>query len=349
MAADGGGARRRRGGVSAIMVGATCALLWGCGELDDARAVEATRSALAQDGMSDGGMMPPSDADGGEPELRCPMHVTADPRDATDRSGARVVWFSWTARDMVMPQSIIDWMDENELETAHDAWHETRRWDEFCGQSFASGDGCDFADEMRAENLWRAPMQQGGPGAGRAFLAMHRHMIMMLRTAFPKHAALFQGFSHIPRTRRDAQNPVPWKTPQWSDDNLTGFDVLEHIEDHLDMFPNEDELGIYMEAAVRWTPDEPVVSLDEPGAGTHAAMHNQWSVSQSTADLGSTTTSLRNATFWRIHGFIDDVWERYRAAKGLHDDDADYMRELDDECYGMYLLSPSHRAEHAGM
>ena len=72
-------------------------------------------------------------------------------------------------------------------------------------------------------------------------------------------------------------------------------------------------------------------------------------MSQSTADLGSTATSLRNATFWKLHGFIDDVWERYRTAKGMHDDDDDYMRVIDDECYGMYLLSPSHRAEHASM
>jgi hypothetical protein len=276
--------------------------------------------------------------------MRCPMDEAVDPRDdlAADTPTTIRVGFSL---DVELPQQMLDWMTERELETAHNAWHQTRLWDQQCQKSFAPADGCNYAQDLLSEDLWRAGMQQGSPGSGLAFLAMHRHMIMQLMAAFPKHAALLSGFAHVPRSRTDTENPTPWRTITWTQDNLTGFDILEHIEDHLDQFPSEDDLGRYIESNIVWTAQSPAQASGKPGAGVHAAMHNEWSVSGSPAELGRFDTAVNNYVFWKLHGFIDAVWDRYRSAKGLSDSDPTYLKALDDECYDMYLLRPSHRAE----
>jgi hypothetical protein len=303
-------------------------------------------AAMPMEPEDDAGMDMGMDAASGDPaDEHCAMDMPADPRDAMLTSSAPVAWTNGRARDVLLPQSVIDWLDERELSAAHDAWHATRRWDDLCDASTAPAEGCDFAQSLIAENLWRAEYQQGGPGAGLAFLHMHRHMIHMFRSAFPTHADLFDGWTHVPRSIDDPENPTPWKTVTWSSDNLIGFDILENIEEHLDEFANEDELGVFIESTFRWTPEAPVVSLGMPGSGVHGAMHNQWAVGSSPANLGRTDTALANYIFWKLHGFIDDVWSRYRLAKHLHDEDIEYKTVARYECRLMYYLAPSHRPE----
>jgi len=301
-------------------------------------------SAMPTDPDDDAGM--DMDAATSDPaDEHCEMDMPADPRDSMLESSAPVEWTSGRSRDVLLPQLVIDWINELELPAAHDAWHATRRWDDLCGASLAPAEGCDFAESLVAENLWRAEYQQGAPGAGLAFLHMHRHMIHMFRTAFPAHADLFDGWTHVPRSIDDPENPTPWKTIDWNADNLIGFDILENIEDHLDQFTNEDDLGVFIESTFRWTPEDPVVGLGLQGSGVHGAMHNQWAVNRSPANLGRTDTALPNYIFWKLHGFIDDVWSRYRLAKHLHDEDVQYKTIARWECRLMYSLTPSHRPE----
>jgi len=301
-------------------------------------------SAMPTDPDDDAGM--DMDAATSDPaDEHCEMNMPADPRDSMLESSAPVEWTSGRSRDVLLPQLVIDWINELELPAAHDAWHATRHWDDLCGASLAPAEGCDFAESLVAENLWRAEYQQGAPGAGLAFLHMHRHMIHMFRTAFPAHADLFDGWTHVPRSIDDPENPTPWKTIDWNADNLIGFDILEHIEDHLDQFTNEDDLGVFIESTFRWTPEDPVVGLGLQGSGVHGAMHNQWAVNRSPANLGRTDTALPNYIFWKLHGFIDDVWSRYRLAKHLHDEDVQYKTIARWECRLMYSLTPSHRPE----
>ena len=137
----------------------------------------------------------------------------------------------------------------------------------------------------------------GAPGAGLAFLAMHRHMLHMFRAAFPSHAELFRGFAHIPRAIDDPENPMPWRAPTWTDSNLAGFDILENIEQHLDLFPSDDDLGLFIETNVRWTLEDPSIREDILGAAVHGALHREWTVFGSPGNLGRTDTSLRNDTF----------------------------------------------------
>ena len=341
-----------------------CASLWlaGCAGQDAEPSVLAQRALsqlMAADDHDAGGDEPiphehgheplPGQPDAGQPDagqppaaMRCSHEATPDPRDATLDPTPRVVWVGFS-RDVLLPQPVIDWLVEHELEPEHDAWHGTRRWDSACGVSFASPEDCGFAQQLAAMGLERAEAQQGAPGSGLAFLAMHRHMLMQARATFPMHPELFEGFEHVPRTRADAENPTPWKRLSWTNDNLYGFEVLEHIEANLDQFPDDDALGLYIESNLRWSSSVPVAASNDAGAGVHNALHNQWAVSRSPGNLGRTDTALRNAIFWKLHAFLDDVWSRYRAAKGLSDLDETYVRALDDECYRMEQLSPSRR------
>jgi hypothetical protein len=172
---------------------------------------------------------------------------------------------------------------------------------------------------------------------------MHRHMIMMLNVAFPKHPSLFAGFTKVPRTQNDAANPHPWHAISWSSSNITGFDTLENIEQNLDKFPTEDDLGQYIENTYRWTAQSPMSPVNQAGSGLHGALHSQWSVNGSPANLIQQAVDVRNYTFWKLHGWIDNVWERYRKAKGLKDDDPAYQKLMLEQCMEMFTLQPRNR------
>jgi hypothetical protein len=275
-------------------------------------------------------------------EMHCLLHTDVDPRDdkLTNDPLTQTVGFS---KDLLVPQLVLDWMDEHEFAQAHDGWHLVRKWDQSCRTSNATADTCAAAQTLVKQGLARAPIQQGAPGDGYAFMVMHRHMIRMLKMTFPKHEALFSGFEHVPRTTADAQNPTSWKTISWTADNIKGFDTLENIEQHLDQFPTEDDLGQYIENTYKWTAQSPTVAVNAPGSGLHGALHAQWSVNGSPANLIQQAVDVRNYTFWKLHGWIDNVWERYRKAKGLREDDPQYQKALMDQCMEMYTLQPSHR------
>jgi hypothetical protein len=285
--------------------------------------------------------------DAGAAALHCrgPAHV--DPRDDQLASvpQEKAVGLS---KDLLLPQGVLDWMEEHEMPPAHDAWHLIRRWDQNCRKSNAPAEGCAAAQRLEAQGLWRAQAQQGGPGDGYQFMVMHRHMIEQLKATFPKHADLFKGFTHVPRTQQDDQNFMTWKRISWTSSNLTGFDILENIEKNLAMFPTEDALGRFFQTTFRWTEQRPMETLNEPGSGLHGALHAQWAVNGSPANLIDQKVDVRNFLFWKLHGWIDDVWERYRRAKGLTADDPSYVAALEAQCEEMYYLMPSHRKTGPG-
>lgn len=275
-------------------------------------------------------------------ESTCPLHLGADPRDA-ELSDEPLVKQVGTTRDLLVPQPVLDWMAENQFEAAHDAWHLVRKWDQGCRKSNASADGCVSAQRLVAQGLWRADIQQGAPGDGYAFMVMHRHMLQMLRASFPKHAALFDGFTHVPRSKADDQNFATWHNIAWTSDNLKGLEILEHIEQHLEQFPTDDDLGQYIENTYRWTASEPQQPVDAPGSGLHGALHAQWAVTGSPGNLIEQSIDVRNYMFWKLHGWIDGIWQRYRKAKGLPPEDPQLSAALEAECQEMFTLEPRNR------
>jgi hypothetical protein len=194
-----------------------------------------------------------------------------------------------------------------------------------------------------SQGLARAPIQQGAPGDGVAFMMMHRHMIHMLKETFPKHARLFEGFGHVPRTTQDPENVTTWREISWSSSNITGFDILENIEKNVSMFATEDDLGQFIENTYRWTAESPMSPTNEVGSGLHAALHSQWAVNGSPANLIQQAVDVKNFMFWKLHGWIDDVWDRYRKAKNLSDEDPQYQKLLLDQCLEMHDLQPRNR------
>jgi len=270
----------------------------------------------------------------------CALKAPADPRDAMLTSEPQIIKVG-SQQDTLVPQIVLDWMDEHQFAESHDGWHLVRKWDQTCRKSNATT--CAAAERLVKQGLSRAPIQQGAPGDGLAFMMMHRHMIVMLKSAFPKNAALFNGFVKIPKAKADAENPQPWRDIRWSSNNLRGFEILENIEQHLDQFPTEDDLGQYIENTYRWTAQSPTSPVNAPGSGLHGALHAQWSVSGSPGALIEQAVDVKNYVFWKLHGWIDDVWERYRKAKGLKDDDPAYQKLLVEQCMEMHALQPRNR------
>jgi hypothetical protein len=284
-------------------------------------------------------------ADGGaagadDPLAQCRLHASLDARDAMLTDEPMMVSAGFE-QDVLLPQLVLDWMDEYQFAEAHDGWHLVRKWDQTCRMSNATT--CAASGALTRQGLHRAPIQQGAPGDGIAFMMMHRHMIMMLKTAFPNHAALFSGFTTVPKSKADPENPHPWHDIRWTSNNLRGFDILEHIEDHLEQFPTDDDLGQFIENTYRWTPESPMSPVNAPGSGLHGALHSQWAVNGSPANLIQQSVDVKNFAFWKLHGWIDDVWDRYRKAKGLSDDDPAYQQLMLEQCNEMFALEPRNR------
>jgi hypothetical protein len=276
--------------------------------------------------------------------------VDVDARDATMTGALVKVTGAGGRPDVSLPVEVIDWLEEHGMQALHLNWHNVRFVDQNCGHSNATPDDCPFlATLINKDGLFRADKQQGAPGNSIEFLAMHRRMIQELRQAFPAHASLFAGFAHVPLTASDPENLTPEHPITWTPVQLKVIDTLDHIESHLDQFPTEDDLGFYMQAIVRWTTDNPTAPIgDDATIGQiHGALHGQWAVAGSPVVLGAgVAVQINNASFWKLHGWLDNIWQRYRVARGLHDTDTDYVQLLVAQCKEMHRLDVSGNDAH---
>lgn len=235
-----------------------------------------------------------------------------DPADPTDDQ-----------YDLQVPVDIKAWMDEQNWLREHANWHNVRRWDtEKSGPILA------------ARGLTPSPVLEGQDGDGFAFLAMHRHMLQGLRQAFPSHFAAIRPFVRVPLAQADAQNPFPYKGIEWSDSQLATLDILEHVEQHADEFRSDDDLGHWIQYLRESEQDTKETAL----GGIHLALHAQFAIPGSPFSLLDNEVNLYLVSFWQLHGWIDNVWTRYRLAKGLRDDDPDYQAEMLAQCEEMHRL-----------
>jgi hypothetical protein len=164
---------------------------------------------------------------------------------------------------------------------------------------------------------------------GYEFLVMHRHMMIALRQAFPQHAELFQGFPHFPYNATDV--PEQWQSrfgTGWTPQILDTAKTLEAIESNLSQFPTEGDLGKFIQCS----------TMANGASSIHGALHFKWVVDSSPNSLGKQTVNIGNYMFWKLHGWIDTIWERYRAAKGLADDEPKLVAALLDQCREMHQL-----------
>ncbi len=250
----------------------------------------------------------------------CLHGESPDPRDQT-LPGEPDVWRSSTGQvDLLLPKDVLSWMSERYWDPAHDAWHNVRR-------CVSGGGGLFRAAECNVTELVSAHRECSDATNGLEFLAAHRHMIESLKQAFPQHASLFAPFPSFPFDATDV--PEPWRGrfgTGWSQNVKEMAKVLEDIEHNLDRFPSEGDLGKFMQCS-------------GSGGGVHGALHFKWAVNGSPGNLGNQTINLRNFMFWKLHGWIDQIWSRYRAAKQLAADQPAYTQVMQAQCREMDALT----------
>lgn len=202
---------------------------------------------------------------------------------------------------------------------AHDAWHLVRR--------------CTVRPNQEiCQNVDMIPEDQECENAqdGVNFLASHRHMVLAMQQLFPSHPELFEGFVTFPFEAKDV--PEEWRDrfgSGWSPGILSMATVLQNIEDNLGLFPTEGDLGRYIQCGMGAT-----------GASSiHGALHFKWAVNDSPYSLGKQQVNISNYMFYKLHGWIDEVWRRYRAATGLPVTDAALDALLVEQCHEMHALA----------
>jgi len=229
-----------------------------------------------------------------------------------------------------MPTKIISYENTNGWGKVHLRWHTERRWDllDSANRTWATKHG--FA---------RAALQEGAPGNGLEFLAMHRMMIGMFRDSFPTYKALFDGWSTPPTDPLDRTDPLPHGDTTAFDPEMLA--AIDRLENHIDSFESDDDLGRFIETNMRPTSSDPRGRSTDRTTGIHNYMHNRFQDPASKINVGDPTVNLKNKLFWRLHGWIDARWTAFRAAKGLSDSDPAYQAALDAAMNDMMMMPKS--------
>jgi hypothetical protein len=265
----------------------------------------------------------------------CTSGEEPDPRDAQVMDGPDQ-WKSPSngAIDLTLPKRVLDWMKERAWEPSHDAWHNVRR----CKGGGFSLPGATTSSICSHTDLIPAHQECSDPEDGYQFLVMHRHMLQSLRQAFPRQKDIFAGFPHFPYNATDV--PAMWRDrwgTGWAASVKQTADTLEDIEHKLSMFPTEGDLGKYIQCG----------GMASGVSSIHGALHFKWVVNDSPYSLGKQTVNIDNYMFWKLHGWIDSIWERYRTAKGLAADEPKLTQALTQQCMEMDTLGRTVDPTHA--
>jgi hypothetical protein len=322
-------------GAAGIPANATAAARAGVGAAAGGGASAALIAASGRDGASgtagvgggQAGSAAPSGAAGdagGHARDHCLVGQDPDPRspalpDVPDQ------WKASNADvDLVVPKTVLDWMHTRIWEQSHDAWHNVRR----CrGSSFP---GAMQSPICSHSELIAAHPECSDAEDGYQFLVMHRHMLQSLRQAFPQQPDQFAGFAHFPFDAKDV--PEIWRGrwgSGWSQSIKDTATTLEDIEHKLSQFPSEGDLGRFIQCG----------SMGSGASSIHGALHFKWVVNESPYSLGKQTVNIDNYMFWKLHGWIDQIWERYRVAKGLTPAEPKLVQALVDQCHEMHALA----------
>jgi len=226
--------------------------------------------------------------------------------------------------DTTVQPEVLQWMADNKWTGAHVVWHAVRG----CVDGSATGLLAPLGyPDICQDYTFLIPTDQNckTAGDGYQFLLFHRHMKQALQQLWPKHAEDFEGFSQFPTTKEELPNIWNEADPTWGADTLEAADIADHIEDHLDLFPDEGTLGFWLQCP---TGSNLAGAVNMPYVGLHFDLHNEWSRgSASEHGLNNGQVNITNYMFWKLHGWIDNVWEKYRVAKGLTTPDSPEMKK----------------------
>ena len=245
-----------------------------------------------------------------------------DPSDATLSTDGPSDYVESGQTDTVVQPPVLAWMQAHVWESAHFEWHSIRRCT--AGTSQSKINICSHTE------LIPANQECLSDGDGLEFLAMHRHMLQSLKQLWPKHQEQFTGFTKFPQSASDV--PAEWRDAwsSFSSQELANAKIADEIDkpENLAKFASEGAFG-------RW------LQCQAPSySGLHGALHFKWVRTQNTTHgLGNQLTNIDNYMFWKLHGWIDNVWGKYRVAKGLAPDDQALKDQLASQCYQMDKLA----------
>ena len=321
------------GGASVVGSGGASAAVSGAG------GVSSSSSSSGAGGMSvvasggGGGVIVGHNSD------HCLYGYSKLPSDDTMAAGP-VKYKAGSADDLTLQPEVLQWMSDNKWTGAHVIWHAVRG----CKDGTAGGllGPLGLSSSFCKEHPELVPADQNckTAGDGYQFLLFHRHMLQSLKALWPKHAADFAGFPTFPKTQADV--PDAYAVPKWGANTQANADILAaaDIGDNIDKpenlakFPSEGVLGHWLQC------QSGVAKLasTEPYVGLHFDLHNQWARMGGAHGLNDGQVNVTNYMFWKLHGWIDNVWEKYRIAKGITKDAAamqKYNQDIKQSCNEM--------------
>lgn len=235
--------------------------------------------------------------------------------------------------DATLRPEIIAWMDSQVWQESHFLWHQVRRCS--AGGGFGGGfggfggggdgavDPCTFTDMRPEQN------ECAGPQDGYEFLVMHRHMIHTLKQLWPSLQDHFDGWDKFP-TQTDYPDILrqyfrPWAAGVLED--AASADRIDQMtrEEVLALWPTEGHFGQWIQCGTV----QGGLGLN----GLHGALHfNAYPPNNQAHSVANQRRNLDAYTFWKLHGWIDLVWEKYRNKVGLTPDDPQLQAELIKQC-----------------
>jgi hypothetical protein len=255
--------------------------------------------------------------------------------DPTMKDGANDFYppgnMSYSIVDTTVQPQVLTWMNTHRWEEAHVEWHAIRT----CAASLGGG-SASKVNICSYTSLVPTDQQCLTDGDGYQFLLFHRHMIQALKQLWPNHTEQFTGFPTFPQSAADV--PKEWQSAwtDWSADALAAGKIGDAIKDpaNLARFPDEGTLGFWLQCNVGQKLTMPANNM--PFVGLHFLLHAKWVRNGNTAHgVNNTSANIDNYMFWKLHGWIDKVWQDYRDAKGLSNDDPKYKADMLAQCREM--------------
>ena len=247
----------------------------------------------------------------------CATDPSADDQGDTDGGDGKadgspnVTWKSSIKN--IVPKKVHEYLEKYQWGDYHIVFHMSRKW-------YLLGDS--GRGWLKRVGEASADLQEGDPGQGLEFLAMHRAMITHLKDRWG--------------TEKVTNDPDGRTTfAQVLDGWTTDADVIKALEkqggdvatfkagltkiNNFASFPTEDDFGNFIQTTLRLStsPDETDFSIRNydrdktAGAGMHNWLHGQFMDDSSPIDVGNPQTNLSNIMFWRIHGWIEAKWKAF--------------------------------------
>ena len=217
-----------------------------------------------------------------------------------------------------MPGDVLDYIDQQGWLDHHIEWHSVRQWDAFP----------QYQHEWKAQHWARADVQEGQTGNGLEFLAMHRVMIRKMIAKFPQHADLFAGFAQPPTACSSSTDPCGDQQGFGGKMDPNMAKAIDTMMNHLDTFKSDDDFGLYVETARRWSKSQPNGKATDASAGVHNYLHVRFGLEKSPVTMLDPSKNLNNRHFWRLHGWIESRWTAFRKLKGLTEQDPAYLAAI---------------------